>query len=141
MKPRHYILIAVLIGVAIFDYFHMKQRKAKLVVTEQAAPVVVNGVPSAPAPAPAADAPVTDAWLAYEHAANLRDAPAADFTPTLTRFETAKAQVPAKPGSYDAQDLDTCRMWLLQYRKGGGMKDMSSRHIDTCAKQHRDVAN
>jgi hypothetical protein len=136
MKPRQIVLIVILIAVAIFDYMRMhKRHEAQQQAYVATAVSHSNAAPDA-ATTPAAQA----AWSAYDHAASLRDANATQFQPALDAFHADAAQVPATSGSYAAQDLETCRMWLVQYRANGSMHAMAAHHIDSCSQLHRDVA-
>ena len=123
LKPRHYLLIAVLIGLGIWNF--VRSRRG----TRPAAPAVaVSGSP---------------AWQAFDRAAASRDAPEAQFTPVLNDL---KAQTEAATG-HDAADLRDCQMWLLYYRhsvpmasgKSGDWSMLSTSHVQTCMSTHRDI--
>ncbi len=129
MRPRHYVLIALLLGVFVFNMVRARHRNAV-----------------APMPANATVGTISEtqfAWTQYEHAAALKDAPAAQYAMALQTFDNAFAHVPSTPGAHDRSDMETCRMWLQQYRSPstGSMHSMAPHHVDTCAHDHVDRAN
>ena len=126
-KPRHYVLIAILIGLAIWNYSRTNRirRAAK------------------ESPATAHLGPTSPNWRAFDNAARLRDAPAPQFTPALVDLRTqANADNEA-----DAPDLRNCLMWLEYYRHSGPIASgtsnnfgmLATSHVQSCMAEHRDV--
>ena len=122
LQPRHYLLLAVLIALGIWNIvrFHRSHQ------------AVVE--------APRSGSP---AWQAFDHAARLRDAPEAQFAPALDglRAQTEHAIGP------EASDLRGCQMWLLYYRHSVPMASgkpsdwsmLATSHVQTCTATHRDI--
>jgi hypothetical protein len=129
-QPRHYVLIAVLVGVFFFNLW--RNHRAKEAATHQ--PVVMTAAVPAQTPA----------WSAFDHAASLRDAAAADFAPALTALQQAIAAAPHNPATTDVKG---CSTWLNVYRNGatstlgtGSWKQRAARHLDGCVKYHLDTS-
>jgi hypothetical protein len=120
--PRHYLLIAILVGLGIWNYLRLSRAKH-----------VQTNMPAASTPG----------WQAFDQAASLRDAPDAQFTPALNAL---RAQSEAATGP-EASDLRGCQMWLLYYRhsvpmasgKPGDWAMMATSHVQTCLANHRDI--
>jgi hypothetical protein len=131
LRPRHYVLIALLIGVFLFNRFHRRP-----------APQDNTAVNLAPT-APPADTP---AWRAFDAVARLRDAPAAQFDPAL---DAAHKQLQLASGSVQSSsDISGCLTWLDFYRqatthpvKDNQWRDRSARHLDSCVKYHADTTS
>jgi hypothetical protein len=129
LKPRHFVLIAIIIGIFIFNLY--RNRKAKL-PTDGTAPIVTTH--SAPAQTPT--------WTAFDHAATLRDANPTDFDPAMQSLqqELTTASGPT------LSDIKGCLTWLEFYRQGHlhpstdpKWKDRSERHLNGCVKYHLDT--
>lgn len=126
LQPRHYLLIAVLLALGVYNLVRLKRSR--------------NGAPAA---AISASRPGTPAWGSFDRAAALRDAPEPQFTPALT---TLRAQAEAAQGA-DAGDLRNCLMWLQYYRHsvpmaGGNANSwgmLATGHVQSCMNEHRDV--
>ena len=124
LQPRHYLLIAILVALGIYNLIRLQHRHAAI---SQAAH-------------PASGSP---AWQAYDHAAALRDAPEAQFTPALSKL---RPQANAASGA-DASDLRNCLMWLEYYRhsvpsaagKAGDWAMLATSHVQSCMTEHRDL--
>jgi hypothetical protein len=129
LRPRHYVLIALLIGVFLFNRFH-----------HRAVPQDTTAVNLAPTAPPAN----TPAWRAFDAVAHLRDAPAAQFDPAL---DAAHKELQLAPGSVQStSDISGCLTWLDFYRqatthpvKDTQWRDRSARHLDSCVKYHADT--
>lgn len=135
LRPRHYILLAVVLGLFIFNMIRHRRDERNLVSTN-----------SAPAPV-AIDKPrlATPAWAAFDHAAALRDDPATTFTPAL---DDVHKLIPLDPNPKDGHidDINGCLTWLEFYRQGAAqthpdlkMKDRATHHIDNCVRYHQDT--
>ncbi len=126
-RPRHYLLIALLLGIFAFNYWRRAHQPQP---APQATAVAV--VPTAPP----ADTP---AWRAFDHANSLRDAPTTQFAPALQSLQQTQAATPS-PG------ITGCLTWLEFYRQGMAqtrtdpqMHDRSLRHLAACTKYHADT--
>ena len=123
LQPRHYVLIGLLILLGIWNLVRMHR-------VHQAA------TPSAPVAA-------GPGWSAFDQAADLRDAPEAQFTPALNGL---RAQTESATGPL-AADLRDCQMWLLYYRRGAPVASgqpnnwamLATSHVQSCRNTHRDV--
>ena len=123
-QPRHYILLAVIIALAIWNIVRHEHAR-------HAAFVTVHEVPQG------------TGWQAFDHAASLRDAPDPQFTPALDALRT---QANAATGP-DAADLRNCLMWLQYYRhsvpmaagNSGNWGMLATSHVQTCMAEHRDI--
>jgi hypothetical protein len=126
LRPRHYLLFALIAGLFAFNLW--RRHRVKPLAT----PTPVHVAPTAP---PAQ----TPAWLAFDHAASLRDAPDTQFQPALTALHQQMAASPAA-------DLTGCLTWLEFYRQGAlhpakdpQWQERSTRHLDSCSKYHADT--
>lgn len=125
LQPRHYFLIAIILGLGIWNLWHRSH------VRQTGGVVTIH------------DGPQTPAWQAFDHAASLRDAPDPQFTPAL---EDLRNQANGDSGA-DAADLRNCLMWLQYYRRSvptasgnaGNWGILATSHVHTCMTQHRDV--
>ena len=123
LRPRHYLLIAVLLGLGLWNL--VRSRRA---LHSAGTAATVSGSP---------------AWQAFDRAAALRDAPEAQFSPTLDQL---KPQTDAATGP-DAADLRDCQMWLLYYRhsvpmaagRSGDWSRLATGHVQSCMTTHRDI--
>lgn len=121
-QTRHYVLIAIIIALGIWNFVRLRHRGGLSTGTNS------SGNPT---------------WQAFDRAANLRDAPDAQFTPAL---DTLRAQTEEATGP-DAADLRGCQMWLLYYRhsvpmaagKPGDWASLATSHVQSCLATHRDV--
>lgn len=137
LRPRHYVLLAVVLGLFIFNMVrHRHEERSAISTNTTPAPVIVNK--------PRLDTP---AWAAFDHAAGLRDDPAATFAPALHDLQQL---IPVDPNQNDGhvQDLNGCMTWLEFYRQGAQpihpdptMKAKAIHHIDDCVKYHQDTGN
>ncbi|MGI4830086.1 MAG: hypothetical protein ACRYFU_18080 [Janthinobacterium lividum] len=124
LHPRHYLLIAVLVALGMYNFIRLRHRQSAGSDTA----IHVSGSP---------------AWQAYDRAAALRDAANAQFTPAL---ENLRPQASAATGP-DAGDLRNCLMWLEYYRhsvpmasgKPGDWAMLSTSHVQSCMTEHRDL--
>lgn len=126
-RPRHYILIAVILALGIYRMVQIHRAHSAAV------PVAVE---------PAGPKPVSPAWTAFDKAAELRDAPSAQFSPAFHDLEQALTAA----NDPTVSEVKGCETWLEFYR-GGTMasssgptaKQRSTAHLDACAKFHRDT--
>lgn len=123
LQPRHYVLIGLIVLLGIWNFVRLHR-------PHPLAPSTVQG-------------PSTPGWQAFDHAASLRDAPDAQFTPALNAL---RAQTEGATGT-QAADLRDCQMWLLYYRhsvpmaagKSSDWAMLSTSHVQSCLANHRDV--
>jgi hypothetical protein len=132
LHPRHYVLFLVIVAVFVFNI--VRSRSHYTALAPKPAPIVVQNAPPAQTPG----------WLAFDHAAGLRDAPAGQFAPAL---QAVQQQLPADP---NAADLRGCLTWLEFYRQGMAqsnltaradpqMRDRSLHHLAGCTRYHLDT--
>jgi hypothetical protein len=130
LRPRHYLLIAVIIGLFVFNLW---RRHAAPTISHTRAPVVTTATPAQ-----------TPAWSAFDHAASLRDVPNDQFDPAMQSLQQtiASATDPSVP------DVKGCLTWLQFYRQGVNhpgndpqWKDRSERHLNGCVKFHLDTTS
>ena len=122
--PRHYLLIAVLVALAVWNYMRSHRPHPTATTT------IYTG-------------PTTPAWQAFDHAASLRNAPEPQFTPAL---DTLRTQATAATGP-DAADLRNCLMWLQYYRhttpsasgNAANWGTLATGHVQSCMAEHRDL--
>lgn len=140
LRPRHYVLLAIVLGIFIVNMVRHRRDTRPIHSTNTPAPIVVTK--------PRIDTP---AWAAFDHAASLRDAPAADFDPALADLNRL---IPLDPNTTDPNQTDThiadikgCLTWLDFYRQGMAqshadpkMKARSAHHLDTCTQYHLDTS-
>lgn len=131
LKPRHFVLIAVILGLFAFNLWRNRHR----VTPTQGPAAVVTETHPVPVQSPA--------WSAFDAAAGLRAAPADQFDPALKALDDKLAV------THDAtvQDIKGCRVWLVYYRQGvnhpstdAHWKDLGDRHLNGCVKFHLDTA-
>jgi hypothetical protein len=139
LRPRHFILLAIIVGLFIFNIYRHR-RTQQPTFSQPAAPVLLT-------PSTYADPAVNNAWIDYEHAAALRDAPATQFAPVLDIFDKAQAAIhttTANSANDPTIDLENCKVWLLSYRSGTitgpNAHSQASQHVDRCVRLHRDAA-
>lgn len=135
LRPRHYILLAVVLGLFVFNMIrHRHDERNTLSTSTAPAPVIVTK--------PRIDTP---AWAAYDHAAALRDDVPATYGPAL---QDLNKLIPLDPNQNDGHiaDIHGCMTWLEFYRQGAAqvhpdpkMKDRAAHHIDDCVKYHQDT--
>ncbi|HTV08816.1 MAG TPA: hypothetical protein VMD97_07220 [Candidatus Aquilonibacter sp.] len=128
-RPRHYILIAIILALGLYNLYRMHRPHATRVET-------VNVVPAGPVSQ-------SPSWQAFDKAAALRDAPDAQFEPVLQQLhhEIDIASAKEKP------DLDGCQTWLIFYRQNSHAaandpwRQRSTQHLNNCVSQHRDISS
>jgi hypothetical protein len=120
LRPRHYVLLAVIIGLFVFNIVrHRRDQKAALRETNALA---------------------TPAWTAFDKAAGLRDAPDADFQPAFTALRSA-TEGPTTDAPDIAQaltDVRACKTWLVFYRNPQ-WRSNAKKHVNGCTQFHRDT--
>ena len=133
LRPRHYVLLAVILGLFIFNIVRHRH-DARNAISNTPAPVIVTK--------PRIDTP---AWAAFDHAAALRDETPATFDPAL---QDLNKLIPLDANQKDGHltDIRGCMIWLEFYRQGAAqthpdpkMKDRAIHHIDNCVKYHLDT--
>ena len=130
--PRHYLLIAIIVALGIFNLVRRHRAPAPQPAASQPAIAITHAVP----PESAA------AWEAFDKTAALRDAPDAQFQPAL---QALQQRIDATQPPTAATDVKGCRTWLLFYRQSVAhssadttWKARSTQHLDTCVKTHQD---
>ena len=130
LRPRHYILIAVILALGIYNLVRM-HRAPQRVIAPTNSSVSVGLVSQSPA------------WRAFDKAAALRDAGDDQFQSALFALKHEIASAPAK----EKQDLDGCQTWLIFYRQNAhaaandAWRQRSTQHLNSCVSQHRDVSS
>lgn len=133
LRPRHFVLLAIVIGLFVYNIIRHRHDERNA-ISNTPAPVVIS--------TPRLNTP---AWAAFDHAAALRDAPAATFDPALKDLNQL---LPLDPNQTDGHiaDIKGCRTWLEFYRQGMAqthpdpqMKTRATHHIDDCVKYHLDT--
>lgn len=136
LRPRHYVLLAIVIGVFLFNIVRHHHDQNNALLQTRPAPVIVTG--------PRLNTP---AWAAFDHAASLRDAPDTDFQPALADL---RKLLPLDPNPTDSHlaDIRGCLTWLEFFRQGmaqthpdPAMKQRSLTHIQNCVKNHLDTSS
>jgi hypothetical protein len=134
LRPRHYILLAVILGLFIFNIIRHR-RDQHTVVSTTPAPIIITK--------PRIDTP---AWAAFDHAASLRNDAPATYDPAL---QDLNKLIPLDANQNDGhiQDIHGCMTWLEFYRQGAAqihpdpkMKDRAAHHIEDCVKYHQDTS-
>jgi hypothetical protein len=128
LKPRHYILCAVVIAIFAVNVVRNRHHRA---ATTANAPVMITG--------PRASTP---AWAAFDTAASMRDLPDDKFLPALHDLQQL-SDASHEPAD---KDIPGCQTWLLFYRQGvihpardQSWKDRSAHHLAGCIQYHLDV--
>ncbi len=137
LRPRHYVLLAVILGLFVFNIIRHRRDQRNLISTNNTSAPIVITTPRINTPA----------WAAFDHAAALRDDPPATFAPALHDLQQL---IPLDPNQKDGhlEDINGCLTWLEFYRQGAQpihpdptMKDRAIHHIDDCVKFHKDTGN
>lgn len=129
-RPRHYILIAIILALGIYNFVRM-HRASHRVLAPTNAPISNVAAPQSPA------------WQAFDKAASLRDAADDQFQPALAALKEQTASA----AEHEKDDLQGCQTWLLFYRQNAhaGANDpwhqRSTQHLNSCVSQHRDLAS
>ena len=128
LKPRHYVLFLVIVGV--FAWNIIRNRHHAPALQPPPAPIVHTGPP-----------PQSPGWAAFDAAAALRDAPDPQY---LAALKSLQQTYPTDPNH---ADIDGCVLWLESYRQGMAHisaqpqgKERSLRHINGCTKFHLDTS-
>lgn len=128
LRPRHYVLIAILLAVGVYNLYRARRAHAPQ-------PIAVS-VPSGPV----SQSPL---WSAFDKAAGLRDAADAQFSPAL---QTLQQAVDAATNDPTLADVKGCQTWLLYYRQGvvhptkdTAWSERSTQHLNICVKTHHDA--
>jgi hypothetical protein len=129
-RPRHYVLIAIIIALGIYNFVRM-HRASQRVIAPTAVPANAGPVPQSPA------------WQAFDKAASLRDAKDDQFEPALSALH----QQMVSASQQEKADLNGCQTWLLFYRQNAHAaandtwRQRSTQHLDNCTRYHRDISS
>jgi hypothetical protein len=128
LRPRHFVLLAIVLGVFIFNIVRNRHKQPVAIV--------------APAPIVLPPRSTSSAWTAFDHAATLRDAPDPQFQPAFQALQQQIAAAPAQPG------MEGCLTWLEFYRQGvlhpardPQWRSRSQNHLDACVRYHADISH
>ncbi len=133
-RPRHYILIALIVALGVFNFYRSRHARSAGLTAPEHQPARETS----PTPPQAAAA-----WAAFDKAAGLRDASPDQFTPAARELqhEIDIAQPPSV-----TIDVKGCQTWLEFYRQSivhpsrdTTWHDRSTAHLSTCVAQHADV--
>ena len=129
LKPRHYILFAVIVGVFAFNLW---RKHSAHPIAKTPGTVRFFGTPAG-----------TPAWRAFDKTYTLRNAPDPDFQPALHDLQQ---QITLAASDPTTSDLSGCLTWLEFYRQGAlhpakdpQWQQRSTRHLDSCSKYHADT--
>ncbi|HEY4010843.1 MAG TPA: hypothetical protein VGM11_11880 [Acidobacteriaceae bacterium] len=128
-RPRHYVLIAIILALGVYNFVRMHRASHK-VMAPTTAPLNAGPVSQSPA------------WQAFDKAASLRDAGDDQFQPALQQL---KQQIDSA-SAQEKPDLDGCQTWLLFYRQNAHAaandpwRRRSTEHLNNCARYHRDIS-
>jgi hypothetical protein len=135
LQKRQYVLIVLILALGAFNlarWFYYRHQAAP------AAPAIVRGT--------------SPAWSLFDTAASLRDAANEQFQPALKAFNdsidnTNATSVPPQASKDELADLHGCQTWLQFYRQDflhpgnkPGWRDQMLHHVQSCAANHRDIA-
>ncbi len=129
-RPRHYVLIAVILALGIYNFIRMHRAPQRVMAPTN---VTVNTSPVSQSPA----------WQAFDKAASLRDAGDDQFQPALSALK----QQTESASAHEKQDLSGCQTWLLFYRQNAHAtsndvwRQRSIHHLNNCVSQHHDVSS
>ncbi len=133
-RPRHYILIAVVIALGIFNFYRSRHLRSG----SSTPPAHDAARETSPTPPQAAAA-----WAAFDKAAGLRDAAADQFSPAAQELQH---QIDTAQPQSVVIDVKGCQTWLQFYRQSvvhpshdTTWHDRSVQHLNTCIAQHADV--
>ena len=131
-RPRHYILIAIIVALGVFNFMRRHRALTPPPASSQPTISITHTVP----PESAA------AWDAFDKTAALRDAPDTQFQLAM---QTLQKQIAATQPAAAASDVKGCETWLMFYRQSvlhpssdATWKTRSTQHLDTCVKTHQD---
>lgn len=125
LRPRHFILLAVVLGLFVFNIIRNRQRQHELLREQQQTQTQTTGATAA-------------AWSAFDQAAALRDAPDEKFQPAFTALRSATEGATPGQDPLALRDVRACKTWLVFYRNPEWRAN-SKKHIDGCTKYHRDT--
>jgi hypothetical protein len=121
LRPRHFVLLAIVIGLFVFNIIQYRRRHNAELRSEQPNAVTVA------------------AWSAFDHAAALRDAPDGQFLPAFNALRSATEGDATTPYGDAFAQVRACKTWLLFYRQPQWQAN-ARKHVDDCAANHRDLA-
>lgn len=134
LRPRHYILLAVLIALAAYNALRFYRAHH--------AAATNNG---------ASTRGTSPAWNAYDKAADQRDADDQSFQAAQRELKQAIEDTGASqqqpPAKSEMSDLEGCRTWLLFYRQSflhpasakPEFREQAAKHVLSCRANHQDA--
>ena len=134
LRPRHYILLAVVLGLFAWNILRYRHAQHDAVPPPTPAPVVNT-----------ASRVNTPAWTAFDLAADLRDAADDQYGPAIKSLQEKVAAANANDAA--TKDVKGCLVWLQEYRENEKhpgpdttWKTRSARHLDGCVQYHLDTS-
>ncbi len=125
LRPRHFVLLAVVIGLFVFNIVRHRRQQHQLLLEQQQTQSTATGA-------------LAVAWSVYDHAASLRDAPDAQFQAAFAALRSAtEADIPNQT-PLALSDIRACKTWLYFYRNPEWRAN-ATKHINGCTKYHRDT--
>ena len=133
-RPRHYLLIALIIALGIFNVYRARHPRT----APADSTVHTPARETSPTPPQA-----VAAWTAFDKAAGLRDAPAEQFSPAAQELQH---QIDIAQPTSVVIDVKGCQTWLEFYRQSvlhpsrdPSWHNRSVGHLNTCVAQHADA--
>jgi hypothetical protein len=134
MQPRRVLLLAILAALVLYNLWRWNHNR-----TAYPRP---QSTTAASDPAGAAAA----LWGDFDTTATLIDAPDSQYNAAVQKLQTDMAAVAdpnLKPNADTLADIRNCQIWLQFYRQHptGDWHQRSLAHIQSCTKNHADIAH
>ncbi len=133
LRPRHYVLLAVILGLFVFNMIRHR-RDDRNAISNTPAPVLINKPRIDTPPGPPSTTPPPFATMLPP-----------SYTPA---YQDLQKLLPLDPNQQDGHlaDIHGCMIWLEFYRQGMAqthpdpqMKARALHHLDNCVKYHQDT--